>query len=297
MDLAGIRLRNPLMPAAGTLSREALDEARDVYSAILPKTVTPKSRTGNPTPRVAETPAGMVNSIGLQNAGIEDFLRNLSDYDLGLPMVVSVAADTSSDFASLCATLNGDYRVTAVELNLSCPNVEHGGLTFCESPAKVAEVVGACRESFTGKPLFAKLTSEGAVGNALAAEEAGADAITVINTIPALTVDLPERRILVRGGLSGPAIKPVALRVVYDVSRAVEIPVIGCGGVARGTDVAEHMLAGASAVQVGSGSFVREPSEVLEEFSSYLKRIDTNAAELTVGLRGAPGPMTGIGGR
>lgn len=297
VDLAGIRMRTPLMPAAGTLSREALDTVKDAYGAILPKTVTPTARTGNPSPRVAETPAGMVNSIGLQNAGINDFLRNLSDYERGLPLIISVAADMSAEFADLCGILAGEDLVSAVELNLSCPNVEHGGLTFCESPANVAKVVKACRSIVPGKPLFAKLTNEGAVRNALAAEEAGADAVTVINTVPALTVDLREQRVLVRGGLSGPAIKPVALRVVYDVSRAVEIPVIGCGGVARGTDVAEHMLAGATAVQFGSGSFVREPLEILEEFSAYLESVGMNAAQLTGGLHDIPGSMTGMGGR
>lgn len=297
VDLAGIWLRTPLMPAAGTLDRDSLSEMRDVYGAILPKTATSAARRGNPPPRVAETPAGMVNSIGLQNPGIDEFLRGLDDYDVELPIVVSIAADTVGEFAHLCGKLNSDGRVAAVELNLSCPNVEHGGATFCASPANVAAVVRDCRKQFSGRPLFAKLTSEGAVGNALAAESEGAEAITVINTVPALTIDPLERRILVRGGLSGPAMKPIALRAVYDVSRAVEVPVIGCGGVVRGTDVAEHMLAGASVVQVGSGSFVRGPREILDEFSEYLQNLGMNAAELTGNLRDIPDFVTGSGGR
>jgi dihydroorotate dehydrogenase (NAD+) catalytic subunit len=145
-------------------------------------------------------------------------------------------------------------------------------------------VVAACRRT-TSKPLFAKLTFEGVVENALAAEAAGADALTVMNTIPALTVDAHRQSVLVRGGLSGPAIKPVALRAVYDVSRAVRVPVLGSGGVASGVDVAEFMLAGATVVQVGTASFVRDPKEILEEFASYLKRAGLDAADLKGALR------------
>jgi dihydroorotate dehydrogenase (NAD+) catalytic subunit len=189
----------------------------------------------------------------------------------------------------LCERLAGESRIDAVELNLSCPNVECGGLLFCASAASVEEVVGVCRAAVPGKPLFVKLTNEGVVENALAAEAAGADAVTAINTLPALTVDAERQEILVRGGLSGPAIKPVALRAVYEVSGAVDIPVIASGGVASGVDVAEFMLAGATAVQVGSISFVREPREILDEFARYLERRGTSAGELTGRLRSGAG--------
>jgi dihydroorotate dehydrogenase (NAD+) catalytic subunit len=281
VELCGIQLATPLVPAAGTLSKEALSTVADVYGAVLPKTVTPEARTGNPPPRLAEAPSGMVNAIGLQNPGLERYLESLGDYEVGLPLFVSVAGYTVEEFAAMCERLTGDGRVTAVELNLSCPNVERGGLTFCAGPRAVAEVVAACREVLPDKPLFAKLTSEGAVTNAVAAEEAGADALTLINTIPALVVDPHERRVLLRGGLSGPAIKPVALRAVYEVSRVIEVPVIGCGGVTSGTDVAEFMLAGATAVQVGTGSFVREPREILHEFAAYLGENGLRARDLT----------------
>jgi dihydroorotate dehydrogenase (NAD+) catalytic subunit len=235
----------------------------------------------------------MVNSIGLQNPGVESFLQDLDAFDLGIPIFVSVAGDTVSEFALLCESLAGEDRVSAVELNLSCPNVECGGLAFCAGPASVEEVVAACRAAVPGKPILVKLTNEGVVENARAAESAGADALTVINTIPALTIDARARKVLVRGGLSGPAIKPVALRAVYDVASVVNVPVIGSGGVVSGTDVAEFMLAGATAVQVGTASFIRDPRKILDEITDYLKENSLSAAELTGALRGVRPVLTG----
>jgi dihydroorotate dehydrogenase (NAD+) catalytic subunit len=289
VELCGITLKTPLIPASGTLAKEALGEVGRVYGAMLPKTTTPEARVGNPPPRVAETPAGMVNSIGLQNPGVERFLQELDAFDLGLPVFVSVAGETVEDFGTLCEKVGKDERVAAVELNLSCPNVECGGLTFCAAPASVEGVVAACRAAAPGKPIFAKLTFEGVVENALAAEAAGADALTIMNTIPALTIDARRREVLVQGGLSGPAIKPVALRAVYEVSRAVGVPILGSGGVASGVDVAEFMLAGATAVQVGTVSFVRDPKEILDEFVSYLDEAGLIAADLTGSLQGIRG--------
>ena len=297
VELCGLSLRTPLMPASGTLSKEALGEVEGVYGAMLPKTTTPVARAGNPPPRVAETPAGMVNSIGLQNPGVEIFLQDLDAFDLGIPILVSVAGDTVADFGALCERLAGEDLVSAVELNLSCPNVECGGLAFCAGPSSVEEVVAACRAAVPGKPILAKLTNEGVVENARAAEAAGADGLTIINTIPALTIDARARKVLVRGGLSGPAIKPVALRAVYDVSGAVGVPVVGSGGVVSGTDVAEFMLAGATAVQVGTASFVRDPQEILGEFVAYLQESNLGAAELTGALRGIHPTLTGGKGR
>jgi dihydroorotate dehydrogenase (NAD+) catalytic subunit len=283
VELCGIPLRTPLIPASGTLTKEALGEVEGVYGAMLPKTTTPAPRAGNPPPRVAETYAGTVNSIGLQNPGVERFLENLDAFDIGLPLFVSAAGDTVEEFGALCERLGADERISAIELNLSCPNVECGGLTFCAGPASVEEVVAVCRRA-TGKPIFAKLTFEGVVENARAAESAGANALTIMNTIPALTIDAHRREALVRGGLSGPAIKPVALRAVYDVSGAVEVPVIGSGGVTSGIDVAEFMLAGATAVQIGTASFVRDPKEILGEFASYLDKVRLDTADLVGAL-------------
>jgi dihydroorotate dehydrogenase (NAD+) catalytic subunit len=286
IELCGIPLETPLIPASGTLAKEALGEVEGVYGAMLPKTTTPTPRAGNPPPRVAETPAGMVNSIGLQNPGVERFIEELDAFDLGIPLFVSAAGNTVEEFGALCEVLGSDERIAAMELNLSCPNVECGGLTFCAGPASVEEVTAVCRAAAPGKPLLAKLTFEGVVENARAAEAAGADALTVMNTIPALTLDAQRREVLVRGGLSGPAIKPVALRAVYEVSRAVAVPIVGSGGVASGVDVAEFMLAGATAVQVGTASFVRGPREILDEFAAYLDEVRLSAAaELTGDLR------------
>lgn len=285
VELCGMTLRTPLVPASGTLAKEALGEVDGVYGAMLPKTTTPAARAGNPPPRVAETPAGMVNSIGLQNPGVERFMQDLDAFALGVPIFVSVAGETVRDFAALCERVSEDGRVAAIELNLSCPNVEHGGLTFCAGPSAVDEVVAACRAAAPTKPLFAKLTHEGVVGNARAAESAGADALTVMNTIPALTIDAKKRTVLVRGGLSGPAVKPVALKAVHDVARTVRVPILGGGGVTSGVDVAEFMLAGATVVQVGTASFVRDPAEILTEFTAYLREAGMDAAELTGALR------------
>ena len=293
VELCRIPLQTPLMPASGTLSKEALGEVQGVYGAMLPKTTTPVGRAGNPPPRIAETPAGMVNSIGLQNPGVEEFLRGLDAFDLGIPIFVSVAGDTVTEFASLCERLSGDDRISAVELNLSCPNVECGGLAFCAGPSSVEEVVAVCRAAVPDKPILAKLTNEGVVENARAAEAAGADGLTVMNTIPALAIDVRAQKILVRGGLSGPAIKPVALRAVYDVAAAVNIQVVGSGGVASGTDVAEFMLAGAAAVQIGTTSFVRDPHEILAEFTAYLREHGQGAADLTGALRGVRPTVVG----
>lgn len=277
------------MPAAGTLAAEALTErgAEEVYGALLPKTVTSLPKVGNPPPRIAETSSGMVNSIGLQNPGIEGFLQEISAFEVGLPILVSIAGETPEDFAKLCGRLDCDERVAGIELNLSCPNVEHSGArsgaTFCSEPDSVAEVVAACREEMPQKTMLAKLACEGAIDNSIAAEHYGADVLTISNTVQAITVDAHSQRVVVRGGLSGPAMKPVALRAVYEAYRVVDVPIVGCGGIACGEDAAEFMLAGATAVQVGSASFSRQPEATLQGLSDYLKEVGMEARGL-VGL-------------
>ena len=270
VDLCGIRMKNPVMSAAGTLWVEAAAGDGPFFGAVLPKTVTLVGREGNSPPRLVGAPSGVINSIGIQNPGIEWLLANLDAFDFGAPIFISVAGETVGEFSELCGRLAGEERVRAVELNLSCPNVECGGELFCGAPANVSEVVEVCRGTSGEKPLFAKLTYEGARTNALAAQEAGADAVTLINTVPALDVDLSGGTIFA-GGLSGPAIKPLALRAVYDVSRVVEIPVIGCGGISCGEDIAEFLAVGAAAVLVGVGRFSRSIGDIIEELEEISK--------------------------
>lgn len=288
VELCGLPLRTPLLPASGTVGAWVLAWGdSEAYGALLPKTVTLSPRSGNPPPRLAESSSGMINSIGLQNPGIDVFMSKLSVFEGELPLLVSVAGDTPEEFAVLCERLGADERVSGIELNLSCPNVEHpgapSGATFCSEPEDVEEVVSACRKVMPGKTLIAKLACEGAVENAVAAENSAVDAITISNTIQALAVDARSRRVVARGGLSGPAMKPVALRAVYESYQVVGVPIVGCGGVASGEDLAEFMLAGATAVQIGSAAFSRSPTDILDEFGRYLAESDIGAARDLVG--------------
>jgi dihydroorotate dehydrogenase (NAD+) catalytic subunit len=271
VELCGLALKTPLIPASGTLAKEALGEVEGVYGAMLPKTTTPRARVGNPPPRVAETPAGMVNSIGLQNPGIEAFLRDLDAFDLGVPLIVSVAGDTVAEFGSLCERLAADERVTAIELNLSCPNVE-------EAPETAAELVAASRAA-TGKPLYAKLSpaTSDIADSARAVEAAGADGLSLVNTVRGLALDpqtLLPRLARGSGGLSGPALRPLALHCVQACAGAVELPIVGMGGVASGRDALELVAAGASAVALGTVLFgdplapTRIRSEVVAELGA-----------------------------
>ena len=284
VELAGVRLRNPVVAASGTvgMGHDAQGFDFSKVGALVAKTVTLEPRTGNPPPRVWETPSGMLNSIGLENPGIERFLELIREtLSIGCPVLASVAGETPREYARLCEVLEGK-GLAGVELNLSCPNVERGGMAFGRDAGLAAEVIRACR-SATSLPLVAKLTPN--VGDIVeigrAAEAAGADAVCAVNTILGMGVDLKNCR-LFRGGLSGPAIKPVALRMVNDLSSALSIPVIGCGGVMTGEDVAEFLVAGARAVEVGTANLV-EPNacaRAAEEFERFLEEGGTTAREL-----------------
>lgn len=257
-----LSLRNPVMPASGCFAieyREALDFNR--LGALVIKSVSPKCRAGNPTPRVAETHGGMLNSIGIPSKGLDcyrsDVLPPYTQYDT--PVVVSISADTVDEFAQACAELSLP-EVAAIEANISCPNLEADGMAFAMSPQTTYKVVSAIRRR-TRHPFWAKLTPNASniADVAKAAEEAGADAIVMGNTVLGMAIDIRTRKPKlgnVMGGLSGPAIKPIALRLVHQCFRSVRIPVIGCGGISSAEDVVEFMLAGASAVQVGTASFI-----------------------------------------
>lgn len=265
--LGGLELRNPILLASGTCGYGVELEGLLDFTAIggiVTKTVTPRPREGNPPPRIAETPSGMLNSIGLENVGIDAFLADKLVRARSLPtrIVVSIGGHGVEDYVELARRLDPSPGVDAIELNLSCPNVS-GGLDLSLSAAGCASVVGAVRKA-TGKPLLAKLTPNVTrVGDiARAAEEAGADAVALVNTFVGMAIDI-ERRTprlhTVTGGLSGPAIRPLAVARVYEAARAVSIPVVGIGGIAEAADVIEFLLAGATAVEVGTANYI-EPA-------------------------------------
>jgi dihydroorotate dehydrogenase (NAD+) catalytic subunit len=253
------------MPASGTFGwGEEMEPYVDIskLGAVLPKSITVGPREGNPPPRTAETPCGMINSIGLQNPGVDAFVKNhlpkLRSY--GVPVIVSIAGFSVDEYVQLADILDGADGVSAIEVNISCPNVKEGGIAFGTKPEMVSQVVGEVRKS-TRLPVIPKLSPnvENIAPIARAAEGAGADALTVANTLKAMAVDWKTRKPLIAnvvGGLSGPAIKPHALYLVREVSKAVKIPVIGSGGIMTASDVLEFIVCGATAVQIGTANFV-----------------------------------------
>jgi dihydroorotate dehydrogenase (NAD+) catalytic subunit len=263
VSLGRLRLKNPILAASGTFgyAREmdgVVDFAR--LGGIIPKTVTRQPRAGNPPPRTIETPSGMLNAIGLDNDGIDHFLHHHLPYLRTLPTAVigNIAGKNEGEFVEMAAQVGATQGLAALELNLSCPNVS-GGIDFATDPQVTARVVRGVRE-VCPLPIIAKLTPNvtDVVAIAQAAAEAGADAVSLINTFVGMAVDWRRRRPIlgnVTGGLSGPAIKPLALRMVWQVARQVGVPVIGIGGIATLDDVMEFLVAGASAVQLGTVNF------------------------------------------
>ncbi|MGJ7530289.1 dihydroorotate dehydrogenase [Variovorax sp. GB1P17] len=274
-------LRNPVMPASGCFAieySEALDLNR--LGALVIKSVSPASRAGNPTPRVTETHAGMLNSIGIPSKGLDHYRREvLPAYTcFDTPVVVSISADTVDEFAEAVAEMSLP-EVAVIEANISCPNLEADGMAFAMTPETTYKVVSAIRRK-TRHPFWAKLTPNAShiAAVAKAAEEAGADALVMGNTVLGMAIDARTRKPKlgnVMGGLSGPAIKPIALRMVHQCYRSVRIPVIGCGGISSADDAVEFMLAGASAVQVGTASFV-DPGvmqKIIEGLQAYCREM------------------------
>lgn len=282
IDFAGIKMRNPVTVASGTFGYGR--EFADFYDlsklgAIITKGTSLKPRNGNRPSRVCETSSGMLNSIGLQNPGVEYFAQNdlpfLRKFDTKI--IVNACGNTIEDYVELSRILN-DLDIDAVELNLSCPNVHAGCMAFGTTYEGVKEVTSAVRKVLD-KPLIVKLTPNvtDITLTAKGAEDAGADGISAINTLLGMKIDIEKRKPVLAnntGGLSGPAIKPVAVRMVYQIAKAVKIPVMGLGGIVNGDDAVEFMLAGAKAISIGAGNFI-DPyvaPKTIEGIEKYLER-------------------------
>jgi len=290
----GLPLRNPVMTASGTFSNGL--EAAKVFDiqrlgAIVSKGTTLRPRAGNPQMRIAETPSGMLNTIGLQNVGVEALIRDVAPIwaTWQTPVIVNIAGETVEEFGELAARLDGVPGVSGLELNISCPNVAVGGMLFGQDPEQAAAVTKTVLRKTT-LPVIVKLTPNvtDIVAVARAVVEAGADALCLINTVQGMAIDVRTRRPVlstVFGGLSGPAIKPIALRMVYQVASAVDVPVVGCGGIRTGEDAIEFIMAGATAVEVGTATFADPlaPLHVLEGIERFLEQAGVDDISELVG--------------
>lgn len=265
VEIAGIKMKNPVVTASGTFGF-GMEYAQffplETLGAIVVKAVTPLARTGNPAPRLIETAAGLLNSIGLENPGVEAVLeKHLPPLAAaGTPVIVNIAGNTIEDYCLVAERLSTSPVVQGLEVNISCPNVKAGGMAFGSHPDMAARVVSSVRKH-TGLPLIVKLSPNvtDIAEMALAVEEAGADAVSLINTLLGMAIDIRRRKprlANIMGGLSGPAVKPVALRMVWQTAQKVKIPVIGLGGIMNAEDALEFIMAGATAVAVGTGQFV-----------------------------------------
>ena len=283
VEIGSLRLKNPVMTASGTFGygeEYAPYVDLNCLGAIVVKGLSWKPRSGNPSPRIIETPAGMLNAIGLQNIGVKKFIAKklpfLRNYDIAV--VANVYGETVDEYLRVSELLTAVPGVHALEINVSCPNVKKGGVAFGTDPDMVAEVTGRVR-GITGLPLIVKLTPNvtDITVMAAAADAAGADGISLINTLTGMSVDVKRRTPHLKnvtGGLSGPAIKPVALRMVWQVAQAVQIPVIGIGGIMNAADALEFIIAGATAIQVGTANFVNPKAtlEILSGIRAYMDR-------------------------
>ena len=295
VKIGNLRLKNPVMTASGTFGY-GLEYADFVNLAdlggIIVKGTTLNPREGNPYPRMAETAQGMLNCVGLQNKGVDYFCTHIYPLikDVDTAMIVNVSGNSPEDYAACAARINELPGIPAIELNISCPNVKQGGMAFGTSPGGAASVVRAVRAAYD-KTLIVKLSPNvtSITDIALAVQDAGADAVSLINTLMGMAIDAERRKLVLSigtGGLSGPAVKPVALRMVYQVARAVHIPVIGLGGISSATDAVEFLLAGASAVQIGTANFI-DPSvsvKVVRGIDDYLVRHGFASVQDIVGL-------------
>ncbi len=265
VKIGGLKFANPILTASGTFgSGEEFSHFFDLnhLGGIVSKAVTPEPRIGNPSPRIAETPCGMLNSIGLTNAGVKQFVKEKLPFlqSLETKVIVNVAGKTIDDFSTVIKNIEDAGGVDGYEINISCPNVKEGGMAFGVDPIITGKITGQTRNA-TDKCLIVKLSPNvtSISDIAIAAENEGADGLSVINTLVGMAVDVNTKRpklATVKGGLSGPAIKPVAIAKVFEVVNAVKIPVIGVGGIMELNDVLEFLITGATAIQVGTANFV-----------------------------------------
>ena len=282
IKIGKIKLKNPVMVASGTFGYakefEKLVNLKHI-GAIITKTITLNPRQGNPMPRICETAAGMLNAIGLQNEGIDDFIKEKMPYlsKIGTPIIVSISGNNIDEFFILTRRLNKIKAISGIELNISCPNIKCKGLV-AQDKKETYEVIKAVRKT-TNKTVITKLSPNvtDITEIARAAEDAGSDAVSLVNTFFGMAIDVETGKSKlgnITGGLSGPCIKPIALRMVYEASRNIDIPVIGMGGIMNASDAIEFMLAGATAIQVGTANFI-EPGvsgKIIKGIEAYLKK-------------------------
>jgi dihydroorotate dehydrogenase (NAD+) catalytic subunit len=281
-NLHGLDLANPVLVASGTFGygteyQSLVDIQR--IGAICSKGITVRPRTGNPPPRIAETPAGMLNAIGLQNVGLRGIVKEKAPIweRWSVPVIANISGESIGEFEELAGTLDGVPGIAGFEVNISCPNIRDGGRLFADDASSAAAVTRACR-AVTSLPLMVKLSPN--VGNiveiAQAVEDAGADALSVANTLLGMLIDVDRRRPYLAnrtGGLSGPAVRPVIVRMVFQITQVVSVPVVGVGGVTCTEDALQYLLAGATAVQVGTANFVnpRTATEIVDGLTTYLR--------------------------
>lgn len=294
INIGSLRMKNPVMTASGTFGygeeyADFLDISR--IGGIIVKGTTLHKREGNPYPRMAETPSGMLNAVGLQNKGVHYFVEHIYPRikEIDTQMIVNVSGSAIEDYVETAAIINGLSEIPAIELNISCPNVKQGGMAFGVTPAGAEEVTKAVREVYK-KTLIVKLSPNvtSIADIAKAVEQGGADSVSLINTLLGMAIDAEKRRPIlstVTGGMSGAAVKPIALRMVWQVAKAVNIPIIGLGGIMNWKDAVEFILAGATAVQIGTANFI-DPTvslKVIDGINDYLDRHGFSSVQQLVG--------------
>ena len=294
VKIGGLELKNPVLTASGTFGY-GLEFADFVdlnkLGGFIVKGTTLNHREGNPYPRSAETPMGMLNAVGLQNKGVDYFAQNIYPQlkDLDTNVIVNVSGACIDDYVACAEKVATLDKIPAIELNISCPNVKQGGMAFGVMPASAAEVVSAVRKAYP-KTLIVKLSPNvtDITEIARAVEGAGADSVSLINTLLGMAIDAEKRRPIlstITGGMSGPAVKPIALRMVWQVAKAVKIPVVGIGGITTGADAVEFLLAGASAIEVGTANFMNPAvtGEIVDYIADYLVRHNMSSVDELIG--------------